>query len=381
MRKLTCFFLISLIVFSAYGYQQKWKGTIEYEDGVKVIINPKKPLYGDIVFDLEQDLSIGREDDDNYIFFRVRGIEVDKDENIYVVDYGNYRIQKFDKSGNYIQSFGRWGQGPGEFQHNLRLDIDEQSGNLHISDGVHLIKIFDRNGNYLEQILLEKPIVGFNLDGKGNYLAIWETMSNVKLSKTFCKIDGNGKMIKNYAEYPYHILFRQTGENTSASGNYPYAYDLFMSKIKANKYIYGYSENYELNVVDQDGQIQYKIKKIESPKGFSAEEKRLQQSTKLKYKSFEIPAHKPFFYSIFSDSEGRIYIQKNRTHGFDFEINREVDIFSKDGYFMYRSVLPRGTYLIKDGFLYDYFMNEDTGAEMVRRFKIKNWDQIKEGIK
>ena len=122
-----------------------------------------------------------------------------------------------------------------------------------------------------------------------------------------------------------------------------------------------------------------KIKKIESPQSFSAEEKRLQKSTKQRYESWEIPQYKPFFYSMFSDSKGRIYVQKNRTKGFDFEINKEVDIFSADGYFMYRSIIPRGTYLIKDGFLYDYFMNEDTGAELVRRFKIKNWDLIKWG--
>jgi len=77
------------------------------------------------------------------LFFRIRGITVDNEENIYVIDWGNYRIQKFDKNGSYIQSFGRWGQGPGEFQHTMRFDIDELSGNLHIRDGGRLIKIGD----------------------------------------------------------------------------------------------------------------------------------------------------------------------------------------------------------------------------------------------
>ena len=120
------------------------------------------------------------------MFFRIRGITVDNEENIYVIDWGNYRIQKFDKNGSYIQSFGRWGQGPGEFQHTMRFDIDELSGNLHIRDGGRLIKIFDKQGKYTDQILVEKFVREFNLDGKGNYLAIVSTMTAIERSKTFC---------------------------------------------------------------------------------------------------------------------------------------------------------------------------------------------------
>jgi len=54
-----------------------------------------------------------------------------------------------------------------------------------------------------------------------------------------------------------------------------------------------------------------------------------------------------------------------------------LDSFSKDGYFLYKSTIPRGTYIIKDGFLYAYVMDEDSGEELVKRFRIKNWDQIK----
>ena len=55
-------FLSAFIVVVSFGGQKaKWKGKIEIEDGVKVIKNPKEPLYGEIVFELEEDLSIGNE--------------------------------------------------------------------------------------------------------------------------------------------------------------------------------------------------------------------------------------------------------------------------------------------------------------------------------
>ena len=57
------------ILCSSFGLQNpEWKGKISDEDGVKVVNNPEKPLYGEINFDLEEDLSIGRTDDENYLF-------------------------------------------------------------------------------------------------------------------------------------------------------------------------------------------------------------------------------------------------------------------------------------------------------------------------
>lgn len=110
--------LILFVLIAAYteeNQKAEWKGKVVIENGVKVIKNPREPLYSEIKFELEEDLSIGREDDNNYLFYRVRDINVDNRGNIYVVDMSNYRVQKFDRNGNYLQTIGRYGQGPGEF--------------------------------------------------------------------------------------------------------------------------------------------------------------------------------------------------------------------------------------------------------------------------
>jgi len=43
------------------------------------------------------------------------GVAVDDDENIYVVDQGNFRIERFDRFGIFQFAFGRQGMGDGEF--------------------------------------------------------------------------------------------------------------------------------------------------------------------------------------------------------------------------------------------------------------------------
>lgn len=44
------------------------------------------------------------------------------------------------------------------------------------------------------------------------------------------------------------------------------------------------------------------------------------------------------------------------------------------------TALPKHTYVIRHGFLYSRQENEEDGLECVIRYKIKNWDQIKEAI-
>jgi len=150
--------LLSFVIVQIHGHAQdvKWKGTIEEEDGVKVIINPNEPLYGEIEFLLEQDLSIGNEEDENYLFYKARGIQVDNKGMIYVLDSGNHRIQKFDHYGNYVQTIGRQGQGPGEFTMPSNLQIDIETGHIYVNDFMKL-EVFDSEGKHLQKIKLTTP--------------------------------------------------------------------------------------------------------------------------------------------------------------------------------------------------------------------------------
>lgn len=43
-------------------------------------------------------------------------VATDKSGNVYVADYYSNRVQKFDPDGNFLLKFGSWGDGPGEFK-------------------------------------------------------------------------------------------------------------------------------------------------------------------------------------------------------------------------------------------------------------------------
>lgn len=61
------------------------------------------------------------------------------------------RISKFDKSGKFIKSFGRWGSGPVEFKTPHDLTLDAQ-GRLIVADrGNMRLQILDQDGKFIAQ--------------------------------------------------------------------------------------------------------------------------------------------------------------------------------------------------------------------------------------
>ncbi|MFC1514091.1 NHL repeat-containing protein, partial [candidate division KSB1 bacterium] len=83
----------------------------------------------------------------NYMLHNPNDVAVDEDGNIYICDGGNQRVQKFDKTGKYVCTIGRRGEGPGEFLHPWSVFINDQDELLVSS--YRPTSIFDRNGNFL----------------------------------------------------------------------------------------------------------------------------------------------------------------------------------------------------------------------------------------
>ncbi len=71
---------------------------------------------------------------------------------IFVADgYGNSRIMKFDRDGNFILAWGRYGSAPGQFvlPHSVAVD---RGGRVYVGDRENgRIQLFDGDGKFLEQ--------------------------------------------------------------------------------------------------------------------------------------------------------------------------------------------------------------------------------------
>ena len=109
---------------------------IETVDGVKLVHNAGPGAWGKTAkVALESVRTLGDVDtsDENLAFYMPSAIAVDGSGDLYVLDSGNHRIQKFGPDGKFLASLGRQGQGPGEFYYPAWLAIDA-GGFLYVSD-------------------------------------------------------------------------------------------------------------------------------------------------------------------------------------------------------------------------------------------------------
>jgi len=195
------FLSVFIIAISLSQQKAEWKGKIEEEKGIKVIKNPREPLYGEIKFELEEDLSIGKEDDDNYMFYGRVNLAVDNQDNIYALDGKNFRIQKYDKNGQYLQTIGRKGQGPGEFELPFKFFIDGQS-NIYVYDRRKL-KVFNNKGEFLKSVTLRTFVNDFCMSPEGSIFASSELRDAEGSKQTVIEIDSEGELIEKVAEFPF----------------------------------------------------------------------------------------------------------------------------------------------------------------------------------
>ena len=77
-------------------------------------------------------------------------LTVDGEGNTYVVDTGNYSIQKLDWQGQPVAKWGSKGKGDGQFLFTFAGIALDQHGNIYVTDDVNArIQKFDSSGHFL----------------------------------------------------------------------------------------------------------------------------------------------------------------------------------------------------------------------------------------
>jgi DNA-binding beta-propeller fold protein YncE len=87
----------------------------------------------------------------SWLFNQPTDVAFGKNGDIYVSDgYGNSRVVKFDREGSFIKAWGKFGNGPGEFDLPHSIVIDN-ADHIYVGDRENQrIQIFDSEGKFLK---------------------------------------------------------------------------------------------------------------------------------------------------------------------------------------------------------------------------------------
>jgi hypothetical protein len=137
---LSYIFYIFIILVIFCGYVLAETPLILSLPGTKIL---EKSIRAELVLKLGSDKA-------NEDFYKPASFAVGNNNQIYILDTGNSRIQCFSKEGSFLFGFGRRGQGPGELSNDAGKIKILSDGNIYVIDNLQRrINVYNQEGKFL----------------------------------------------------------------------------------------------------------------------------------------------------------------------------------------------------------------------------------------
>lgn len=354
--------IIGLVGVYALAVQKPpWKGTISKEGDVIVVSNPKKPQYSADAFSLEEDITIGGQESAGYLLGEITSVCMSGDGTIYILDGKERDIKVFSPDGKFQKTFGKSGEGPGEFKFPNRIYFTKRNEIIVID--IRRLSIFKPNGDYLRGISAAAlDLMEACPDSLGNFFGYLIVRDPTNPRYELRKIDGELKTL--------FVIDSSPLPNTARDGFNPFFPILRWSVLSGDRAICGYAVKPELRIYDANGRL---FRKIEmEPDPISISQKDIEERTAgvppSILKNMKIPKYFPYFRYLVTDDEDRILVLTQERppgrKGYFF------DIFDAEGRYVIRTILPSLIPIIRQGHL---FSIEETaeGYPVLKRYKMR----------
>lgn len=344
------------------GLSNPQKTEIKIENGITIVHNAKKPASvrgRPLQLILEEDLTIGiNEKESGYFFEDIGIIRAADDGTIYVLDRKAFSIKVFDKSGKYLKSFGRQGQGPGEFGPPNAMHII--AGKEVMVSSFSRLSYFSLQGDFLRQIpaMFWGPPVP---DSEGNIIAATNAPAGgiPKFATEIKKF--NSKLEPVFLIHRYEYIMPPDGTARS-----PFSTLLLYAVQKDDSIVWGMTDQYVLTVINKSGQTMKKILKDYDPIRIKEEGKQNILRDRAPGSKYLFPDYYPPFRYLNVDDEGRVFV---RTYETDKDGSRFYDVFDSEGRYIAKIILKNAPFFWKNRNL--YCVNEDTeGYQQAKRYRV-----------
>ena len=296
-----------------------------FGDTTEVITHVAQPAR----FELVEGLSIGLvEGDPNYLFGRINSIAVGPDGHVYVHDSQALEIRRFDQDGNWVRTYGREGQGPGELSRVDAIALGSDGRVMARDPGNGRVQVWSPEGEAVAQW----PIVIPNsyrttplwIDQGG---VAWVYTSDPSAGEPFAahmkRAAPDGSVIDSL-DAPPHPLEPMIAEAVSPDGMgrsrspVPFAPSSQWSVHPNGGWLTARTDVYAIEIVDPDGGPVLRFGRTLTPVTVDPSERawnrasieRGMQMTQPNWSwdGLDIPATKPFFRSLHSGRDGRVWV-------------------------------------------------------------------------
>jgi hypothetical protein len=327
--------MMMLLAFDCHRSDSRWKGKIEKIDGITTAKNPKEPMFEEDegVFKLREDLSIGvKEGSPEYMFSQVQDLDVDAEGNIYVLDQKETRVIVFDAQGIYLRTIGRRGQGPGEVQLPIFVQITARNELLVYDYAMTRAVFYTREGIFLRHQSTRRPLVPIALDSRG-ILVGFEILAPPPLG---------GKLLKIYDrdfQKAKVIAQDEQGQAGVIDVGQPTIYACI---APVDTIVWGNSENYTLYVANSAGETIKIIRREYDPVPITSMAKKefeekyaepVRYGMRLSFRN-----NFPAFSGIFVDEDGHIFVKTYETAAREND-RYMFDIFDPEGRYIAKVVI------------------------------------------
>lgn len=358
---LICIFISS---FSCKQQSNEWKGSIEEENGVMVVRNPKEPLHNGNVFNIEEELSIGEaEGREEYMFSQLRSIVIDEEERIYALDYKEAQIKVFNKNGEYLRTIGKKGQGPGELRLPSHMHITSRN-EIMVSDALNKrLTFYSLQGEFIRDLsTAEEFIARSDIDSKGNILGFRIEHDPEKSRYELKKFDKDLNYLFTIITFPYKLPNPRIIEPFSLSLRYDVANN--------DNIIVGYPDKYNIQIFNSEGKLIRRIEKEYIPIEITKDEIiEIEEEMKrwLGDRELVIPRYHSAYRTFAVDEENRIFVGTwERTEDGK---RYYYDVFDSEGKCLAIMPLNVRPWIWKKKKLYTVEEDEE-GYQVVKRYKV-----------
>jgi len=309
------------------------------------------------------------------MFYRVGGLGVDAQHNIYVLDFGDGDIKVFDRTGTYVRSVGEGrGQGPGQLGQGGRIAVADDR--IYYVSGIdRRLVIWDLAGKELSTRSMRYHMHDIRATDERLLIASWRNPPNFPYTYQVGNLWNGGGVapLISLAPYPRPVVVR--GTRVHALNGVPIPMNEFA--LGADRVYVTRGDRYEVLGLDLETREEAWVLGVEGypTLEFGASDREAvlagerEDFGNIDDDEVDWPSHYPslrVLAPLSVDGRGRLWVfpfVKEPARGAAYP----VDVYDSDGMRVAVGLMPRFSWLAtRDDFIYGVEVNANEELDVVR---------------